>query len=184
MDLKQFLSSFSANPKQVLKTVLIFSAVLLVMWLLMVSQMETGNSPVNTPDTVTQSKADSLRSVLSESDRGRYASDERSENIFMNAFTTFLILITILGVVWLWSRAKPQTKNKKEFTELGSQLLGQNAQLKIIEINNEVWVMGVTAHSVNLLHRYEKEEWTSKPDTAPSSEKSSFYQILKGKQKQ
>lgn len=155
------------------------------MWLLMVSQMETGNTPVNTSDTVSQSRADSLKNVLSESDGGRYTSDERSGNIFMNAFTTFLILTTILGVVWLWSRAKPQTKDKKEFAELGSQLLGQNAQLKIIEINNEVWVMGVTAHSVNLLHRYDKEEWISKPHQISSStEKSSFYQILKGKQKQ
>lgn len=181
MDLKKFLSSFSANPKQVLKTVLIFSAVLLVMWLLMVSQMETGNPPVTSGDSITQARADSIRTVLSQTDQGRYA-DDRSGSIFMNAITTFLVLIAILGVVWLWSRSKPQTKNQKEFQELGSQVLGQNAQLKILEINNEIWVIGVTANSVNLLHRYNKEEWISKPVDHSSTKESSFYQILKGKQ--
>ncbi len=182
MDLKQFLSSFSANPKKVLKTVLALSAVLLVMWLLMVSQIQPGNSPVSSEDSITQARADSIRSVLSKSDQGRYTADDRSGNIFMNALTTFLVLIALLGAAWLWSRTKPQTKDNKEFNELGSQLLGQNAQLKIMEINNEVWVIGVTANSVNLLHRYDKEEWTAKPAESSSSDKKSFYEILKGKQ--
>lgn len=182
MDLKQLMSSFSANPKQVLKIVLLFSVVMLAIWLLMVSQMDTGKAmEINSPDANTQARADSIRSVLSASDQGRY-NDERSSNLFMNAFTTFFVLTSIMGGVWFWSRKKPQNTTAKQFNELGTQLLGQNAQLKIIEINNEVWVIAVTANSVDLLHRYNKKDWITKEERSVQEGKNSFLKILRGQQ--
>ena len=43
---------------------------------------------------------------------------------------------------------------------MGEHILGHGAQLKFVEVNNEVWVLGLTAGSLNLLHRVAKSEWT------------------------
>ncbi len=63
MDFKKYLSGSSADPKQILKFVLGFAAVMLVLWLVMVSQMDfdsTGSA--STPEE--QMRADSLRSAI------------------------------------------------------------------------------------------------------------------------
>jgi flagellar biogenesis protein FliO len=178
MDLKEFMSSFSANPKQVLKIVLLFSVVMLTIWLLMVSQMDVGNRGViSSPDPEVQARADSMRVVLNSADRGRY-DESSSSDLFLNAFTTFMVLLSILGALWFWAKSKHEANEEKSFSELGTQMLGQNAHLKIIEINDEVWVLAVTANSVDLLHRYSQEEWNRKTETPAKESKNKFYQLL------
>jgi flagellar biogenesis protein FliO len=187
MDFKKYLSGSNADPKQILKFVLGFAAVMLVLWLLMVSQMDfQGTCSASTPEE--QMRADSLRSAITQTDgvpRSRSnASEDDSPNIFFNALTTFLILITILGLVWVWTKSKGGTVKKSPdlFQEIAGQNLGQGSQLKVIEINNEVWVMGVSDGSVNLLHRYGKDEWVGDLETAEADQpiESSFYNMLKG----
>src|SRR5690554_7997249 len=106
MDLRQFLSSSSVSPQKILKIVLSVSVVLLVMWLFMVSRMEYTNASEPENPAVQEARTDSLRSLLNQRDEEEAVSrsDEKSSNIFLNAFTTFLILVTLLGVVWFWSR--------------------------------------------------------------------------------
>ena len=184
MDFKKYLSGSSADPKQILKFVLGFAAVMLVLWLVMVSQMDfdsTGSA--STPEE--QMRADSLRSAISQTDgvpRSQSdASEEESPNIFFNALTTFLVLITILGLVWVWSRSKgrPAERSASLFKEIDGQNLGLGSQLKVIEINNEVWVMGVSDGSVSLLHRYDKDDWAGKIEPSEPVE-SNFYKMFKG----
>jgi len=185
MDFKKYLSDGSADPKQILKFVLGFAAVMLLLWLVMVSQMDFDGSggPATSEDRM---RADSLRSAISQNDGALQTadSDRESPDIFFNALTTFLILITILGIVWIWSRTKgAQAQGKTEmFNELGGQMIGQGAQLKVIEINNEIWVMGVSDGSVNLLHRYSKEDWVEKIEPNKPIE-SNFYKMFKGEKK-
>jgi flagellar biogenesis protein FliO len=86
--------------------------------------------------------------------------ETESENAFQNALPTFLVMMTMLGLVWLWSRKKGKASASGEKSrELGEHVLGQGAQLKFVEVNNEVWVIGLTAGSLNLLHRVPKSEW-------------------------
>jgi flagellar biogenesis protein FliO len=185
MDFKKHLSSGSTDPKQILKFVLGFAAVMLVLWLVMISQMDFDGSsaPATSEDRM---RADSLRSAITQNDGSLQSanSGRESPDIFFNALTTFLILITILGLVWIWSRTKgAQSQRKTEmFNELGGQMIGQGAQLKVIEINKEVWVMGVSDGSVNLLHRYQKDEWVEKVEPKEPIE-SNFYKLFKGEKK-
>lgn len=184
MDFKKFLSSGSSDPKKILTAVLGFAAVMLVLWLLIVSRMDFSTSG-STASVEERQRADSLRSAITQNDgqpqRMREDADEEAPNIFFNAFTTFLVLLTLLGLVWFWSRSKGgETGGNKMtgmFEELGGQALGQGARLKVVEVNEEIWVMGVTENNVNLLHRYSREEWKVKADEAPQSE-SSFYKLF------
>lgn len=187
MDFKKYLSGSSADPKQILKFVLGFAAVMLVLWLVMVSQMDfdsTGSA--STPEE--QMRADSLRSAITQTDgvpRSQPdATDKESPSVFFNALTTFLVLITILGLVWVWSRTKgsPAERSADLFKEIGGQNLGLGSQLKVIEINNEVWVMGVSDSAISLLHRYNKEDWEGSLEPSEPIE-SSFYEMLKGEKK-
>ncbi|WP_340103525.1 flagellar biosynthetic protein FliO [Rhodohalobacter sp. 8-1] len=185
MDFKKYLSSGSTDPKQILKFVLGFAAVMLVLWLVMVSQMDfTGSGGPSTPED--RMRADSLRSAISQDSVQVQPreSEEESPDIFFNALTTFLILITLLGLVWIWTRSKGNSPQQRSnmFNEVGGQMLGQGAQLKVIEINDEIWVMSVTEGSVSLLHRYAKEDWKGKIEHGEPIE-SSFYKMFKGEKK-
>lgn len=185
MDFKKYLSAGSTDPKQILKFVLGFAAVMLVLWLIMVSRMDfTATGDPATAEA--RERGDSLRSAITRNE-GQPQSREMSQespNIFFNALTTFLILITLLGLVWIWSRSKGNSTERRKgmFHELGGQILGQGAQLKVIEINNEIWIMAISEGSVNLLHRYSKDEWTEEIEAKEPVE-TSFYKLFKGEKK-
>lgn len=179
MDLKDQFSSLSASPQKVLKIVLSISVVLLVMWLFMISRMEYGGTK-EPADPTRQERVDSLRITLNQSGKGGIPPREGSTDFFANAFVTFLVLITILGIVWLWSRKKTDPPAETSLNEIGGHLLGQGAQLKILEINDEIWVLGISGGGVNLLHRYSKEEWRG-PTSRPEVPEKNFYQMFKDK---
>lgn len=187
MDIKNYLSAGSTDPKKILKAVLGFAVVMLVLWLVMVSRMDFQGGGGDVATQAAQERADSLRSAISGNEpRMRQTSEEEAPNIFFNAFTTFLVLITLLGLVWIWSRMRDSSsssaENKRIFNELGGHVLGQGASLKIVEINEEIWVMGITEGSVNLLHRYSKEEWSEEIEKDIPRE-TSFYKMFKGEKK-
>lgn len=181
MDLRQFLSSSSVSPQKILKIVLSVSVVLLFMWLFMVSRMEYTNTSEPENPAVQEARTDSLRSLLNQRDEEEAVSrsDEKSSNIFLNAFTTFLILVTLLGVVWFWSRNN-QTGDNRKTREVDRHMLGQGAEMKIVEVNEEIWVLGVTSGSVNLLHRYQKSEWKEQL-TKPDTDDRTFHKIFSSK---
>lgn len=188
MDFKKYLSAGSSDPKQILKFVLGFAAVMLVLWLVMVSQMDfNGTSSASTPEE--QMRADSLRSAITQNDGAIQSqarqSREESPDIFFNALTTFVILIVMLALVWLWSRTRGSSPQSASgiFREVGGQVLGQGAQLKVIEINDEIWVMGLSEGGVNLLHRYSKDEWVEQEEPSGNPVESNFYKLFKGEKK-
>ena len=179
MDLRKFLESTQANPRKILKIVVSISVVLLVMWLFMVSRMElTETSRSADPQTI--ERADSIRTAIARNSRTPAAEDRRSPNIFMNAFTTFIVMIVILVIVLILVRNRQAQAPQSRLKEIGEHMLGQGAQIKIIEMNEEIWVIGVTSANVNLLHRCPKENWKEKTDIPEAPEKS-FYHIFKSK---
>jgi flagellar biogenesis protein FliO len=176
VDFRQILSSSSKSPQKILKIVLGISGILLIIWLLLVFRMDVGSQDHLT-EGVSQEQVESVESLR----EGMPSSvkEDRSSSIFMNAFTTFLVLVSILGGIWLWSRKSTPAKLDNELVEIAHHMLGQEAQLKIIEINNEVWVLGVTSRSVELLHRYPKQEWTGGP-ASKEAEQRSFNHFFNG----
>ncbi|MDR8394243.1 flagellar biosynthetic protein FliO [Aliifodinibius sp. S!AR15-10] len=180
MDLREHLTSLSTSPQKILKIVIAISVVLLVMWLLMISRMDYGGE--NTArGPVTEQRVDSLDTALTRQNEAPVSTDGESSGIFANALVTFLILLVILGIVWFWTSGKSQFGGSSQKNrEIGSQRLGEGAQMKIIEINDEVWVLGVTAGSVDLLHRYPKSEW-NEPRPESSTTENNFSKIFKSK---
>ncbi len=190
MNLTNLLSYSTKQPKTILKIVISVSIGLLVLWIFLVSKMELPterNSVLVTADS-TQS-INALRSdLLGDSRETPTIAQAEAEQppMFQNAFTTFLVMVTILGGVWLWVSRKKKTVNvsEQQISEITQHVIGQGVQLKIVEINDEVWVLGVTSNSVNLLHRYPKSEWhpSKLPDPEPEeisgSDFNSIFKLL------
>lgn len=178
MDLRNLLASGNYNPGKVLKTVISLSAVLLIVWLFLVSRMELDNNIHSDPASV--ERTDSLRASLSDGQPSPLTSDEESPNIFMNAVTTFIVLGTILIIVLLFLKKGKGQFSAPRLQEIEGYMLGQGAQIKVIEMNQEVWVIGLTSSQINLLHRYPKDEWKGGIDV-PKGSDDTFYTMFKKK---
>ncbi len=180
IDFQEMMSRAGAggNPRKMLGIVIAASVVLLVLWLLMVSRMEY--RPASEPDRATQERRDSVRVMMGKTEPVHTA-EEPSSRIFMNALTTFIILMIILAGVWYWSRKKQTVSPAGQlFKERGQQTVGPGHQIKILEINEEVWVMGISPDAITLLHRYPKEEW-KEPEPPKAGEDRRFYDMFSGK---
>lgn len=178
MDLRNFLASTQQNPAKILKIVVSLSVVLLVIWLFMVSRMEL-NESINT-DSQKIERTDSLRSALNRDNRSQEPVEGSSPNIFMNAVTTFMVLGVILIIVLIFIKKGNGQISNKQLKEIEGYVIGQGAQIKVIEMNEEVWVIGLTASQINLLHRYTRDEW--KHDVGNTAEyENSFYNLFKKK---
>ena len=178
MDLTRLLSHSTKKPKSILRIVISISMVLLVLWLFMVSRMELSTQRqsvlvANQPDSVAAQQS-IKQSLLNESparESQNLTAKQEQPAIFQKALTTFLLMFIVLGFVWLWSKKKSSSQQVKEdISDLGQHILGQGAQLRIVEINNEVWVLGVTSGSLTLLHRYAKEEWNANKGLVDNNE--------------
>lgn len=166
MDLRDKLSSLSASPGKILKIVLGLAAVLLLMWVFTLSHIDynerTGKDYINgsgIKDTVAISKNSPATEGI------KKGSGRNSSGMFTNGLITFFVLLVILIMVWLWIDRKGPNTTAGRGREIMSLSVGEGARLKIMRINNEVWVLGVSGSSVNLLHRYSREEWTEELET-------------------
>lgn len=183
MDLRQFLSSSSINPKQILKIVLSLSVILLVVWLFMVSRMEL-SGPGRGADPASIERADSIRTAINSNRPDReIVRSENEPNIFMNAVTTFVVLISIMGVVWFLIQKKASGSREQVplFRDMGEQPIGNGSQLKVVEVNGEIWILGLASGSVNLLHRYQSDEWKEREIQTTEKEDGNFLNYFKSK---
>lgn len=193
MDLTNLISHSTKQPKTILRIVISISIGLLVLWIFLVSRMELPSerdSVLVTADT-SQSVVDLRNSLLAEetNDASAPATIEAVNEeapMFQNAFTTFFVMVTVLGCVWLWTTRKKKKVEiaDQDIKEITQHVIGQGVQLKILEINDEVWVLGVTNNAINLLHRYPKDEWhpSKVPDPEPEeisgSDFNSIFKLL------
>lgn len=179
MDIRNYISK-SDNPHKVLKSVIGISVILLLIWLIMISRMDFNQNSKHA-DPAKQEQADSIRALVNQGVEEPDDQRSSSSGIFMNALTTFLIMATILILVWLWVRKQTDDPQKKTFTEITDHTLEADKKLKVLEINNEVWVLAVSADAVTLLHRYPEGEWKELPVGTESSQ-STFYKMFRGQQ--
>lgn len=171
MDFYKALSKSGKKPNSILKIVLGFSVALLVMWLFMVSRMDTSTLVTQKNDPEVQERTMGLQQALhgtsTEAEEtavtvkeGEVAKKE-SPQLFQNAFVTFMVIMVMLGGVWFWMKKKGDgsSAKQKKTRELDAHTLGENSQLKFLEINEEIWIIGMSENGINLLHRYPKSEW-------------------------
>lgn len=182
MDLRNFLASTQQNPRSILKVVVSLSVVLLVIWLFLVSRMELNETVSTDPQSV--ERTDNLRESLNNgrASRVQETDQESSPGIFMNAFTTFIVLgIILILVLFFMKKGNGQIKNR-QLNEIEGYVLGQGAQIKVIEMNEEIWVIGITSSQINLLHRYSKDQWKDKMETpSEHGNDNNFYNLFKKK---
>ena len=80
--------------------------------------------------------------------------------------------------VWIARKGgplEPET-GPATFTDLGkTQGIAPGQNLQIVEVNNEIWVLGVTGSSINLLHRYDRDEWDGPVQPIGSISHKSFF---------
>ena len=160
MDYQKILSQSGKKPHSILKIVLGISLALLVIWLFLVSKMDMGTVAQSTEPEV-QERTIGLKESMKKSSGSEVQVDNAEEPaMFQNAFITFLFMVSVLGGVWYWSKKKGNAVQKEiKSRDIDSHVLSESTQLKFVEVNEEVWVLGVTETGVNLLHRYAKEEW-------------------------
>lgn len=178
MELRENLSSLSVSPQKILKIVISIAVVLLLMWLFMISRMDTGTSKAGS--TVVKERADSLQTLLHEKGEAETSVEESPSGIFKNALVTFVVLMVVLAVVWFWSDKKSHLTGDIRNREISTQILGEGARIKIVEVNEEIWVLGVTSASVNLLHRYAQKDWKEQVKEK-STEESKFSKLFRTK---
>ena len=188
-DWKNAPPSVPGDPKKFIKLVVSVSLGLLVLWVFVMAQTErSGQEPVAAEE---QYRLDSLRQALGT--EGQQPTQQTSEGrgMFFNAFTTFLVLVGLIGVLWWWFSRKSESAGLSSVNTgsgtvanvVATQQIGVGQEIKIIEINDEYWVLGTSGQSVNLLHRYKKSEWNRPEDFTPpaankSESDSSFSRIL------
>ena len=181
MDLRETFSSLDASPNKILKIVIGISVVLLLMWLLTISQMDYGNdvAPKDRRSVFkTAAKADSVATQSDSTEMSPVKADDESPGLFSDGLVTFFVLLVILGGIWVWvDRKAPQAKSGDR-RQIANVPLDEGAKLKIIRINEEIWVLGVTGNSVNLLHRYSKSEWNEELKD-PEENKELFKKLFK-----
>ncbi|MEX2479018.1 MAG: flagellar biosynthetic protein FliO [Gracilimonas sp.] len=168
MDVQKILSQSGKNPQSILKIVLGISLALLVMWLFLVSKMDTGTiAQTENPEVQERTVGLQQSLLLNNTDGGEGQSAKKAEEpaMFQNAFITFLFMVSVLAGVWYWSRKKGgRTVKEKKNRDIDVHILSEKSQLKFVEVNEEVWVLGLGEHGVNLLHRYSKDEWKEGKD--------------------
>ncbi|MCR9133441.1 MAG: flagellar biosynthetic protein FliO [bacterium] len=200
MNIASLLNQSNKDPKTILRIVISVSVGLLVLWIFLVSKMDLPTQKntvlVSAQDSVQQQTKSIKSALLNESnqevsresttkqEQGSEVAESEQPAMFQNAFTTFLVMITLLGGLWAWSNKKKKKTDVKEsdINELSQHIIGQGVQMKVLEINEEIWVVGVSANAINLLHRYPKNEWKSKPakqeEELSESDFNSIYKML------
>lgn len=163
------------DTKRFFNVVVALGFTLLVVWLFVISQ--TGPQPQEVVTPQQQEKLDSLRKALGT--EARPISQDESPDLFDNAITTFILLAGGLAVLWFWSRRQGGTTGNggQLFKQVGQQDLGPGQSIKVIEMQDSYWILGVTNNGINLLDKMDKEEWD--PDlVAATDNKPSFSNLL------
>ncbi len=155
MDPRHYISG--GNPRKLIGIVVLTSVVLLLLWLFMVSRMDYTRPDQTAP--ATSERQEQMRELT-----GRTAetapADLRSGRFFMNALSTFVVMVVLLGGVWFWTRTRSASKGQSGlFREMGHHVIGPGQHIRIMEVNNEVWVLGVGSGGITLLHRCPVDEW-------------------------
>lgn len=146
MNIASLLNQSNKDPKTILRIVISVSVGLLVLWIFLVSKMDLPTQKntvlVSAQDSVQQQTTsiksallnDSNQEVRRESTTKQVQDSEVAESeqpaMFQNAFTTFLVMIMLLGGLWAWSskrRKKRMSKNPTS-TNYRSTLSGKECR--------------------------------------------------------
>lgn len=156
------------------RSAIAFGAILLVIWVWVISQSSsTSSTPYTTEE---RARVDSLRKVLNKDALPIAAEDE--PNLFSNAFPVFVLLGGSLLVLWWWfGRKSPELQGGFAKT-LAVQEVQPGYSIAVVEMLDELWIMGMAGNSMELLEKRPLEDKTRFINEG-SGEPQSFSSVLK-----
>lgn len=178
MDMQKLLQQSTKKPGKVANYVFGGAVVIMVVWIYIVSQISINSGSDREVFTAEQSArtsglrtetepmtTDSLataQTVPTKVKTEPETEQEATSGLSGNALATFLFMLVFVGGAWVLVKRK--SAGTEESTtglvrEIGSHVLGQGAQLKFLEINNEIWVLGLQSGSVDLLEKIPSSQW-------------------------
>jgi flagellar biogenesis protein FliO len=167
-----------ADSRRLVSSAVALGMVLLVAWIMVLSQSEQAATGIDTYD---QARIDSLRVTL-----GRDLPSAPAENpARVDTGKIWLVFIlmagALAGVWWFFGRKKaPSTVLKEPLPVIFEQDLGDGQRVIAVEAGAEIWVLGVTAQNITMLDRQQRENatWITEK-TAPVTPKLAFAALLK-----
>jgi len=159
LDWKNLQQMPASNSKKILKFSVSLGITLLVIWIFVLAQ--TGNDQYALKPQE-QARMDSLHAAVTQN--AGSLQREESVSLFSHALPVFFVLIIILGGIWFWGRKNAGRRGPTLFKVLGSQPLGNGQELKVIQINHEIWVIGITGQEITLLRSYAADDWDANID--------------------
>lgn len=165
---------FQGQSGNVLRPILILSAILLLLWFITMSQ---SGSDVNTVVSVEdQVRIDSLRMIMGNTDVKDQAL--RDSDFSGNALPVFLILAVLIGGLWWWS-SKNKPKANVITNVVAEQEIGPGQFIKVVSLGEDYLILGVTPQQINLLKTIPKAEWNLPLEPLKMESSSIFSQFMK-----
>lgn len=180
------------NPKKILQFLIGLSMCLLLIWVVVILQLER---PTSENYSVEESgRLDSLKLFLNKSNDLALKEPKKSDSSLTATnsngviFPGLLLLLVSITSIWWWIQKKtpsekwgPTSKNEL-FKIVARQDLEVGQKLILLEMNEQYWLLAVSANQTNLLHRCNKHEWKESyfdVEKAINSNYKTFMDVLK-----
>lgn len=180
----------NTSIRRFLQLVVALAFAMLVVWVFVMSQneMDSGSgmpeyNPADSASVVQKQRLDSLRKAIGR-DAAEVKQREETESWMSRTIPIIVLFLIVLGAMLWWARKREGDAGGTIFKEVAQQQLAPGQTIKVIEVNGEYWVLGVTGNSITLLDKLNPEEW-SPSEAAGQASKSdktgtSFAQLFDG----
>jgi len=177
----------SKNPKKLMYSVLLLSAVFFAIWLLAISNTQDKPTYVSieplssAKDTASQallSKPDSgIVKKLEFTKSGKPVQKAQNNHSLWISFAFFAVLLFAF-VVWIKKKNNhPQQDSVIQI--VSSQSLDAGHKISVVKINGEYLVLGNSSAGIQLLQTYSSDKWLSKHKTGTDEiKKTGFLKML------
>lgn len=144
------------NTKRFFNLVVALGVTLLVIWVFVMSQTESGNPDYESYTPEQKARVDSIRKAI-----GRdqvTPQQDPTENMWDNMVLVLVLLGGGLGALWWWNRGNPEL-SQTPFDVVSEFEVGPGQTIKVVDMGKEFWVLGVTNNGISLLEKWSEEEW-------------------------
>jgi len=170
------------NPRKIIQFLIGLSICFLLIWVVVASQME---SPSSQYISVEESgRLDSLKLFLKDNNSIAAVTDKAKSNPSSISnqstgvvFPGLLCMLVIVSGLWWWIKNKSNgqrwgdNSSNSLFKIVESQELELGQKLILIEMNEQYWLLAVSANKTNLLHHCRKDEWKGLVDVKENKDK-------------
>lgn len=177
----------SKNPKKLMYSVLLLSAVFFAIWLLAISNTQDQPTYVSLESSLSAKDTVSQR-MISQSDSGFAKKIEFSQSEkpvqktqnYRSAWISFAVFSVLLFVFVVWIKKKDHRPKQDSVIQIVSSLsLDTGQKISVVKINGEYLVLGNSSAGIQLLQTYSSDKWLGKHKKETDEiKKTGFLQML------